>query len=108
MLKIVVTLSIVFSLLLTPLVHAADLDCVEFGKAGVEKVVKNDLSKSEKQTVNGEEAAHHGCCSHTAGDRLSAESLGNPSAPTSIAFPTADDKLSSLTLGPPLQPPSHA
>jgi hypothetical protein len=106
--KFLLSLVIVFSLLFAPLAHAAGLDCLDFGKSGIEKVEAKSDSKSEKQTDKFQKNANHCCCSHTTCDRITAKAPDYLPSVSTVAIPATDDNIASVSYGPPLEPPSHA
>jgi len=106
--KLLLSLAIVFSLLFTPLAHAAGLDCLDLAKSGIEKVEAKNESKSEKQSDKTQKAADNCCCSHTTCDRITAKGPDYLPSVSLAVIPATDDNISSLAYGPPLEPPSHA
>lgn len=106
--KLLLSLVIVFSLLVTPLAHAAGLDCLDFGKSISKVEAKSDITKSEKQSDKTQKSANHCCCAHNTCDRNIAKAAEFIPSVSSVAIPATDDRISSLAYGPPLEPPSHA
>jgi hypothetical protein len=101
--RLFVCLFMVFSLMLTPVAHAAGVNCPDTG------CTLADQSSKQKKQDDGKlaKAAHSCCCQHQTAP-ASDSGIVSLSVKYAAPFITPDDALASITLGPLLEPPSHA
>lgn len=99
--RLFVCLFLVFSLLLTPLAHAAGVNCPDSG------CTMANQSKEKKDDSKLAKIAHSCCCQHQV---TPVPNVGFLSLFVKYTAPfiTPDDALASVTLGPLLEPPSIA
>lgn len=101
--RLFVCLFVVFSLMLTPVVHAAGFSCPDTGCTMAEQTSK------EKKQDDGKLAGvgHHCCCNHIV-DRAPLKVADSLTEISSAFIPGKQDDLASITVGPLLEPPSLA
>lgn len=102
MCRALISLVLVFSLMLAPVVHAAEMTCAKAEGLSVEHESAPKKSSDSKTGT----AAHH--CSQHVADRT-AFSTGVDLSTAPLPFGVSDqDDLPSLVVGPLLEPPAHA
>lgn len=103
--KLVLSLFVAFSLLASPMAHAADVNCEVENSQSAEKV--SDHSASKKQTDNKIAKSGHHCCTHVSAlpDLIVSKSTTADASRT--VFATEQDVVTSVVVGPPLKPPSY-
>lgn len=104
--KIIFCLLILFSMLLTPLAHAAGFACGG-DSCHASRQSKNDAGPETQQGDKLAGVTHNCCCSPVLHqDGFAAPDLGGPVAGGSIPGPEVNTR--SVVIGPALEPPSLA
>lgn len=100
-------LFIILSLVVTPVAHAAGMDCADHdGSISAKTLEKVESSKPDAAKLA--KAMHHCCCNPVFSQILLNAPLSLAIATSSTLITSKDSALTSVIVGPPLEPPSHA
>lgn len=104
--RVLLSLFIVFSLLIAPIAHAADMDC-KGDNCQVSEQAKKSSDTDKQDSDKMAKADHHCCCPHVSAIPNLAVTKSMTIA-SRTAFNFEQDATTSVVVGPPLKPPSHA
>lgn len=100
--RAIIGLFVIFSLMLAPVAHAAEANCMKADCVSVDH-----QSGKQKQDDGKTGKVAHDCCAHHVADRTVYRSVAYaPSASQRVVFVQQDD-LPSIVVGPLLEPPAH-